>query len=771
MAPLYKRYIPPKAPTESAATISQPQPKIESPAVQETPDKKRKRERSKDEVAERKAKKLRKKGVDPATVQDVDASVVSVDAVEEPALQAVRDEKVDEPTSTKAKGEFSHIKNDKKRHKLEKEARNARKAAEKAAKLAGDNVEQEGAHIDAPQDETQDEVLVVAEPSGQPLTTENTNAEHNTQRDELNEKPKRKKRRKDATEDEIDGQDTVPEGSMLDAQDVGEAVQDTTNGYAPKLKKRRHKLEAVLAESQTEEGAAQDEDDEEHLRNHTAMLDKFQKSVTRSQHSQQEEQFDKLLRHTVVRDLELPEPDQEPTPEFRSELDTLPEWLAKPTMVSNDSRATFGDLNIRQETVAMLSQLGFNDALPVQQGLIPLLLQPGMMGSKFPPGTEAVLPDVGVSAPTGSGKTIAYLLPVIEALHKAPASGRLTALVIVPTRELVVQVAAVADSLTKGSNIRVGMATGTGKFKTEQDKLIKRSRRYDPEGYRKLMEQAKRRFLPSDDDDANASLDESEDLKTEQHVQDAIECLVEHVPTYESAVDLLVATPGRLLEHVNNTLGFNLVHLQWLVIDEADKLLDNQYEGFLESLNSELTRARTKDEQDARECYLRSKGMWDEQRERRLRKVVLSATMTRDISKLSSLKLRLPKMVVVRGSADDTHAGARNDDAEFDSDIKESADGFELPRTLVEYCVPVGDGSEKPLVAVELLSSRIFKEPKTVRILATSSGDAGPEEDDESSSESDESSIVSSDESSLSSDTDSSSDESEDEQEEDSTLR
>ena len=96
-----------------------------------------------------------------------------------------------------------------------------------------------------------------------------------------------------------------------------------------------------------------------------------------------------------------------------------------------------------------------------------------------------------------------------------------------------------------------------------------------------------------------------EDAMDAQRMEDTVQGIPLHVPTYESAIDLLVATPGRLLEHVRSTIGFNLVHLQWLVIDEADKLMDNQNEGFLDALNEELERPRTTDEQDDRERFLR----------------------------------------------------------------------------------------------------------------------------------------------------------------------
>jgi len=53
-------------------------------------------------------------------------------------------------------------------------------------------------------------------------------------------------------------------------------------------------------------------------------------------------------------------------------------------------------------------------------------------------------------------------------------------------------------------------------------------------------------------------------------------------------VDILVATPGRLVDHINSTRNFTLQHLRFLVIDEADRLLNQSYHDWL---NKVLTAA------------------------------------------------------------------------------------------------------------------------------------------------------------------------------------
>jgi ATP-dependent RNA helicase DDX51/DBP6 len=504
-----------------------------------------------------------------------------------------------------------------------------------------------------------------------------------------------------------------------DTQDTAQVVNGDGGQYGnaqPRPKKRRHKLEAVLQDEHQQEEAPNN--DQEHLKKHSGILKKFQQSAQIAQNATNQEasletEQEDTIQPTILDLAPLPQPAKVPTPEFIPDpASALPSWVANPTIVSNEDKSSFVDLNLDPKTATHLSKLRFTQAMPVQKALIPILLPPGTPGANYLPGTEPVLPDMAVSAPTGSGKTIAYLVPIIESLKKVAGIGRLKALVVVPTRELVTQVAAIAVSLAKGTSIEVGMLTGPGAFKAEQARIIKRGRRYDPKSYNELLTRAHRRNYPPTEDseefDDFLKEIEREDVKEEQRIRDTVKTLVGHVPTYDSAFEILVATPGRLLEHLSSTLGFSLAHLEWLVLDEADKLLDLQYDGFLETVNNELSRPRREDEQDGREQYLRASKSWDEQRERRVRKVVLSATMTRDISKLVELKLRWPRMLVVRGGeqleaiTDSAGVSAAN------GGVKELDGGFELPFTLNEFCVPVGDGSEKPLYLVELLRTKIL---------------------------------------------------------------
>ncbi|KAJ3302672.1 ATP-dependent RNA helicase [Kappamyces sp. JEL0829] len=127
--------------------------------------------------------------------------------------------------------------------------------------------------------------------------------------------------------------------------------------------------------------------------------------------------------------------------------------------------------------------------------------------------------DILGAAKTGSGKTLAFLIPAVEMLHKLsfkPRNGT-GVLIISPTRELALQIFGVAKELMANHSQTFGIIMGGANRKAEAEKLIK-------------------------------------------------------------GVNLLVATPGRLLDHLQNTKGFITKNLKMLTIDEADRILEVGFE-------------------------------------------------------------------------------------------------------------------------------------------------------------------------------------------------
>lgn len=322
-----------------------------------------------------------------------------------------------------------------------------------------------------------------------------------------------------------------------------------------------------------------------------------------------------------------------------------------------------------------------------------------------------------------------------------------------------------ASTCAQGSAIQIALAVGNQSVAAEQDFLVKKGRTYDPERYHSLMVKAKKRLhfeSASDGDDTDATL-----------LDDIVQMPPGYVPTYSSAADLLICTPGRLVEHLTATTGFTLDHVEWLVVDEADRLLDQSFQEWVAKVTAALDVQKPPSISTTTPETVALRHLMPH-RDRYVRKVILSATMTRDISKLSALKLRRPTMVVVKTEGEDA--------LDPEAATTDGAQGFELPNTLSEYAVPVGDGSDKPLFLLELLRSKIMSSDSLKQkrrqsasedgsSTSSSSEDTSSEEDSDSSDDSssdddDDSSVLSSsdDDSSVSSssDGDSSSDDSSD---------
>lgn len=78
-----------------------------------------------------------------------------------------------------------------------------------------------------------------------------------------------------------------------------------------------------------------------------------------------------------------------------------------------------------------------------------------------------------------------------------------------------------------------------------------------------------------------------------------------------SRVDVLICTPGRLVDHISSTPNFTLHHVRFLVIDEADRLLDQSYHGWLSKVlkaayNRQSTSGVVKNNRFGVHCKLKS---------------------------------------------------------------------------------------------------------------------------------------------------------------------
>ncbi|TFK40145.1 P-loop containing nucleoside triphosphate hydrolase protein [Crucibulum laeve] len=324
-----------------------------------------------------------------------------------------------------------------------------------------------------------------------------------------------------------------------------------------------------------------------------------------------------------------------------------------------------GGTKLCARTRRRLNDLGITELFAVQTTLLPFLLpQEAPYRALYTPYNPPR--DACISAPTGSGKTLAYVLPIIEILSQRLVT-RLRALVVLPTRDLVVQVRETFEALGKGHGLKIGTATGQHSFAHEQSQLV---------------------------------FDKSTDLHSGS-----------------SKVDILICTPGRLIDHLNGTPNFSLQHLRFLVIDEADRLLAQSFQDWLAQVLSatrpslltgctEGTPANSLPFHDAiSPAFMGGLTSTDiptfftETPRSSCQKLLFSATLTRDPGKIAALNLRNPKYFIVQGTKDgvsDSHV------------LDVVMEKFTMPETLTEHML-VCEASQKPLIFFHLVYNHQVK--------------------------------------------------------------
>ena len=214
---------------------------------------------------------------------------------------------------------------------------------------------------------------------------------------------------------------------------------------------------------------------------------------------------------------------------------------------------SFADLKLAPEILKALAESGYITPTPIQAQAIPLVLE----GS-----------DLMAGAQTGTGKTAAFALPMLQKLlpdanpSASPARHPVRALILVPTRELAIQVEENIKAYAKHTKLRSLVVFG------------------------------------------------GVDIKTQ-------------TPTLKRGVEILVATPGRLLDHIEMK-SVQLNQVQMLVLDEADRMLDMGFMPDLKRILALLPRKR--------------------------QTLMFSATFSTEIKKLSAEFLTKPKLIEVARS-------------------------------------------------------------------------------------------------------------------------
>jgi ATP-dependent RNA helicase DDX47/RRP3 len=244
-------------------------------------------------------------------------------------------------------------------------------------------------------------------------------------------------------------------------------------------------------------------------------------------------------------------PPAEISSEPESENDDVAETVAREDEAVVDK--TFADLGIIDSLCEACDKMGFKKPTPIQEQAIPVALQGR---------------DVIGLAETGSGKTAAFALPILQALMDKPSP--LFGLVLAPTRELAYQTSQQFEAI--GSVIGVRCATIVGGMDMVAQSIA---------------------------------------LSKKPHI--------------------VVATPGRLLDHLESTKGFSLRTLKYLVMDEADRLLDLDFGPVLDKILKVLPR-------EGRHTYL------------------FSATLSSKVESLQRASLQNPVRVSISSTSRQTVA-------------------------------------------------------------------------------------------------------------------
>jgi len=230
----------------------------------------------------------------------------------------------------------------------------------------------------------------------------------------------------------------------------------------------------------------------------------------------------------------------------------LPKDAVNNADVEVADEASFESLGVCEELCQAVKLMKWTKPTRIQQEAIPWALQGR---------------DIIGLAETGSGKTGAFALPIVQRLLDDPQ--RFYAVCLAPTRELCVQIGEQFEAI--GSTIKLQTATVVGGL---------------------------------------AMVDQAMALAKRPHV--------------------VIATPGRLVDHLENTKGFHLKTIKYLVMDEADRLLSMDFDEALDKILEVVPRDRNT--------------------------FLFSATMTSKVSKLQRASLKKPVKVEVSSKCD-TAAG------------------------------------------------------------------------------------------------------------------
>lgn len=307
----------------------------------------------------------------------------------------------------------------------------------------------------------------------------------------------------------------------------------------------------------------------------------------------------------------------------------LPTWLSCPTQFpavnlfeSGSDVDEFVDYIDEDLRIHLKNKMLIERMFPVQKCLIPNL------SMQFKSRDYRRPNDICVSSPTGSGKTLAFVIPIVNHL-KHTLTRSLRALVVLPTRDLAAQVYKSFGQVCAPTHLKCALATGEG------NNLSQRL-------FRRVEDQG----------------DCDETLKGLQHsiLQDQYTGSKEG-DEYVSTIDVLISTPGILVDLIHNSPGFSLRDLEILVIDEADRLMTIHKHDWLNTLERSIIQNTTDCACDdymttetsikkQRICFASTNGctIKHSHLSKPLHKLLFSATLSSDPQLLMHMNLYQPRL-------------------------------------------------------------------------------------------------------------------------------
>ena len=233
------------------------------------------------------------------------------------------------------------------------------------------------------------------------------------------------------------------------------------------------------------------------------------------------------------------------------DLDALSKRVAELDPKPSTPPATFAALPLSKPTQSGLKDSNFTKLTTIQASGIPLALKGA---------------DILGAAKTGSGKTLTFLVPVLEALYRKRWTeyDGLGVLILSPTRELAIQIFEVLRKVGRYHTFSAGLVIGGKSLQEERDRL--------------------------------------------------------------GRMNILVATPGRMLQHMDQTAEFEIGNLQMLVLDEADRIMDMGFKDTVDAIVEHLPKER--------------------------QTLLFSATQTKRVSDLARLSLKEPEFVSAHEGAE-----------------------------------------------------------------------------------------------------------------------